>query len=128
VLQLVPSVDLVSSDFVLFRLQYLDTRAVNVTDKISGTKRYIFLAVDAQLAEFLAAVRIADGLAAEALCSLLYVNEDGDRIQQQPMMNLQQHQIRYRLVKLFAYLCALERILESMLHQYQQFIMNLIRN
>ncbi|KAA6369255.1 MAG: hypothetical protein EZS28_035217, partial [Streblomastix strix] len=59
----------------------MQARAVKTTDEATGMKRRLLVTSDAQLAGFLAAIRTAHGLAAEAPCLLSYVDEDGDRIQ-----------------------------------------------
>ncbi|KAA6382479.1 MAG: hypothetical protein EZS28_021994 [Streblomastix strix] len=59
----------------------MDARAVRTTDEITNTKRYILVARDVKLAELLAVVRTAHGLAVEAPWSLSYVYEDGNIIQ-----------------------------------------------
>ncbi|KAA6400622.1 MAG: hypothetical protein EZS28_003849 [Streblomastix strix] len=59
----------------------MDTRAVKTTDEVTGTKRRILVAGDIKLAGLVAAIRTAHGFAAEAPCSLSYVDEDDDRIQ-----------------------------------------------
>ncbi|KAA6361619.1 MAG: hypothetical protein EZS28_042855 [Streblomastix strix] len=59
----------------------MDARTVKTTDEVIGTERRIFVTGDIKLAQLVAAIRTAHGLAAEAPCSLSYLDQDYDRIQ-----------------------------------------------